>query len=88
MTMTATAEIEIVAEARAALQSGYGRALRESVRLTQTEIAQACEVKPATISRWEGGSRLPSTEAAKRYGLLLRRLSELNQGVPEMGTPA
>lgn len=38
------------------------RAIREKMKLTQQEVADACDVKDATIGHWELGRYFPSVE--------------------------
>jgi DNA-binding transcriptional regulator YiaG len=76
--MNATLEIELIAEARAAVRTGHGISIRRSLELSRAEIARACRVDYATMWRWETGLQTPRADAAKRYGLLLRRLHEMD----------
>jgi transcriptional regulator with XRE-family HTH domain len=55
------------------------RAVRARARLSQAEIAAACGVTPAAVSRWEAGNRKPRGEAARRYAGLIEIL---DQAVP------
>jgi DNA-binding transcriptional regulator YiaG len=85
---TRTSEIELIAEARAAVRTGQGAAIRRALDLKQADIARACEVDCASVSRWEAGTRLPGASAAVRYGLVLRRLHEMDaaRGAAPHGT--
>jgi DNA-binding transcriptional regulator YiaG len=45
--------------------------------VSQGEVAQACGVTAATVSRWESNTRRPRGSAGERYALLLQRLVDL-----------
>jgi DNA-binding transcriptional regulator YiaG len=83
-------DVLLVAEARELCRSGTAAEIREAAALSQSEIARAIGVTPAAVCRWEGGTRLPRGEPAKRLALLLRALraaptSSSREYVPAMG---
>jgi DNA-binding XRE family transcriptional regulator len=84
--MNATSDLELIAEGREAAQSGAGEALRKAARLTRAEIAERIPVDPTTVLRWERGTRLPRSEAAMRYALIMRRLASTH-AVRRVSTP-
>jgi transcriptional regulator with XRE-family HTH domain len=51
------------------------RALRQRAGITQVALARALDVDPATVSRWEGGERVPSGEHLTAYLVVLDRLA-------------
>lgn len=59
--------------------SGAARMIRQSVHLTQGDVAEAIRVSPSTVCRWETGSRAPRGAPALRY---LDLLDELVEGSP------
>lgn len=57
------------------------RQLRETVGLTQQDVADALGVTRACVAYWEMGRRTPRRENAGRYLALLNRLAtEATQG--------
>ncbi len=58
--------------ARQAAEGGIGRALREAVPLSLTEVAAFLGVAPITLSRWERGLAVPRGAKAARYGQFIR----------------
>jgi DNA-binding transcriptional regulator YiaG len=62
------------AEGRTAVVSGRMRAIRESARLSQRELAAALNVAPTAVALWEKGETLPRGAAAERLASLLRQL--------------
>jgi transcriptional regulator with XRE-family HTH domain len=81
-------DIELVLEAREAAKSGRGARLRRAAGLSQGELAGACEVSTASVSRWEAGERIPRGAAAERYALVLRMLARRLVGDPVVGAVA
>lgn len=69
-----TTEIVSLAGVRLATESGRARAIRESARVSQSEIARSLGVSQACVSRWEAGDRLPRGKPAQRYARMLRDL--------------
>ena len=63
-----------LADARRLLLTGEGRSIRLSSRLSQAELAVQLGVSPATVSRWESGSRRPTGKPALAYARLLSDL--------------
>ena len=72
--MTPAENVELIAEARSAIQTGRGRTIREAASISQTEIAEAVGVSHSAVSLWEAGKRLPRRDTAVQYALVLRRL--------------
>ncbi|MEU9235239.1 helix-turn-helix domain-containing protein [Streptomyces subrutilus] len=52
------------------------RQLRLADELTQRQVADALQVKPLTILRWEGGQTEPRRPWRDAYARLLQRLAE------------
>lgn len=69
-------ELQLLIEARAAVNSGRAARIRELAGLSQAEIAELVGVTPAAISRWEAGERRPTGDRAIAYGRALRRIAE------------
>jgi DNA-binding transcriptional regulator YiaG len=44
---------------------------RETLGLTQTQMARACNTHPMTVSKWETGERVPRNQAARLIEVLL-----------------
>lgn len=63
-----------LADARRVLLTGEARSIRLSNRLSQAELAAQIGVSPATVSRWESGSRRPTGRPALAYARLLSDL--------------
>jgi DNA-binding transcriptional regulator YiaG len=77
--------LALISEARAAGETGRGRALRRASRLTQDEVAAAITTRRHPVTRsvvamWEGCRRRPSGPRALEYGRLLRALEQQKQG--------
>ena len=72
--MTSAKNVELIAEARSAVQTGRGRKIREAASISQTEMAEGLGVSHTAVSLWEAGKRLPRSGTAVRYALILRRL--------------
>ncbi|MFJ2631096.1 helix-turn-helix domain-containing protein [Streptomyces sp. NPDC087422] len=72
----AQAQILRLAWVRAAVSSGEARRLRESARLSISEVASACGVDQSTVWRWERGTRSPRGDKALRYGELIESLRD------------
>lgn len=69
-----TAEsLVLLVEART---QGRGRRIRESVGLSQSDLAHALGVRQSTLWRWENGQRQPTGALAIRYARLLRALEQ------------
>ena len=49
------------------------RTIREKLKLTQQEVADACGVTDVTISNWESGKRFPDAEIIPLLAKTLRR---------------
>ena len=71
-----------LAQVRAMLQSGKAKTIRETARLSLTEVADAVGVAVSTLWRWENNERLPKGEAAIRY---FDVLDELVDGLMRLG---
>lgn len=70
-----TDELLLLSWVRKSLATGEAVGIREAARLTQTDVANAIGVTPATVSRWESGSRVtPRSSVALAYAHLLREL--------------
>lgn len=72
-----------ISRTRALTASGRARELREVGRLSQSDIALACETTVAAVSRWEHGGRVPRSKALVYW----RILSELQSGTVEVDDP-
>jgi transcriptional regulator with XRE-family HTH domain len=70
-----TSDVEVLIEVREACRSGKARQLRLAAGLTQGEIARACGVTDAAVTRWEAGDRRPTGERAVAYGRVLREVA-------------
>lgn len=73
-------DIKLLVEARSSLATGEAVKIRENAHLSQGELARACRVSAASISRWEGGIRVPSGKEAERYARMLRLLKVMVEG--------
>lgn len=69
-----TGRIEALAAVRAAVRSGLAERIRREAGVSRGEIAEAIGVSYDAVRLWELGLRVPQGAAARRYGLLLRRL--------------
>ena len=49
------------------------RAIREKLKLTQQEVADACGVRENTVSQWESGKLFPNSEKIPLISMALRR---------------
>ncbi len=67
-------DLLLVALARRAAKDGTAKEVRIANGLTQADVGSVCGVTPQAVTRWERGVRVPGSEAALRYGRLLRRL--------------
>jgi len=71
-------ELREKATARKALPSPRTRRLlRQSAGISLQDVADACGVTRATVSRWERGLRNPTGEGLRRYLEALAELREL-----------
>lgn len=70
----------IIGATRRALRDGTAREVREDADLSVTEVAEALQVSPSTVTRWECGSRTPSSALALRYGQVLTALKAESRG--------
>lgn len=52
------------------------RRRRESLKLTQTDVATACDCSISFISKWENGQRKPLADLHRRLGAFQRRMDE------------
>ncbi|MEI7547854.1 MAG: helix-turn-helix transcriptional regulator [Actinomycetota bacterium] len=57
------------------LTDGTGAQLRESARVSRQELAGVIGVDPATLARWENGSKSPHRENALAWLDALEALS-------------
>jgi DNA-binding transcriptional regulator YiaG len=73
--MTPKADLDLLIEVRAAINSGRAARVRELAGLSQSEVAQLVGVTPAAISRWEAGERRPTGPRALAYGRVLRQMT-------------
>jgi DNA-binding transcriptional regulator YiaG len=67
-------DLLLVAEGRKLVEDGRLAEIREQANLSQAELAVACGVSAAAVSRWEAGLRRPRGRAAKRLAILCRTL--------------
>jgi transcriptional regulator with XRE-family HTH domain len=68
-------EVEQVVWIRRLARNGGARAIREGAGLSVSEVARSIGVTPGAVSRWERGMRVPRSDEAERWALLLRRMS-------------
>lgn len=64
-----------VAKVRVALRSGKARELRESLLLSQGDIARECGVTATAVSRWESGKTSPRAASARKLSRLYAELA-------------
>jgi DNA-binding transcriptional regulator YiaG len=76
MTVSQERDLLRLARVRELAASGEARRLRETRRVTQSEIARAIGVQPAAVSRWEAGTRRPAGMAGLAYEALLAALAK------------
>lgn len=69
-------DLERLAETRVLAASGQARDVRIAAHLSQSEIAEACDVSPALVSRWESGDRVPRGNSGRIYARLILGLAE------------
>ena len=60
-------QLQLLRDARALGPTGRGRRAREAARLSLSEFAQAIQVDPASLCRWEHGQTVPRRNAALRW---------------------
>ena len=71
------ADLEKLSAVREFYASGEAQRIREELRLSRVEVAEALGVKLATLTNWETGRvARPRGEAPIRYFDLLAELSE------------
>lgn len=68
-------ELVRMARCRELALSGQAREIRETARLSLSELADACGVDEGTLSRWERGQRRPRSAVALRYLAVLDALA-------------
>lgn len=68
-------DLTLISAARQLAETGHGKRLRESVRITVRELAEAIGVDAATLSRWEHGQSVPRAAAALRWVTALNELA-------------
>lgn len=74
-TTTRTRAVSEIARVRAMLRSGRAREIREHAGLSVPEVADALNLNPSTVARWERGERVPRGSSAIAYAELLRELA-------------
>lgn len=79
---------------QSSLMLGFGQRLQELRRargLTQNKLAEALQLRPITLSRWECGRRSPSLPALARaadvLGVSLAELLDAPTSTPESEEP-
>lgn len=55
-------------------KSGDAKRIRETARISQSELGSAIELPASTVSYWEKGVRVPRGKGALRYAELLDKL--------------
>ena len=65
-----------VSRARKLTEDQTGAKLRESARVSRQELALVIGVDPATLARWEDGSKSPHQTNALKWLTALEALSE------------
>ena len=68
-------EAQALTRARRLLRSGQAQLIRIDAGLSQGEVARLLGVDPATVSRWENGTRIPRGQLALDYVHLLESVS-------------
>jgi transcriptional regulator with XRE-family HTH domain len=66
-------ELELLERARRDCITGRARKLRKAAGVSLSEVADALDVSPTAITRWESGQRRPRGGAAVLYAKLLER---------------
>lgn len=79
-----TLELHSLVRLRELAKRGDARRIRETARLSLSEIAAAIPVEVSTLARWEVGDRRPRGESALRWLEILDGLAATH----ETGTPA
>ena len=64
----------LIAAVRYACCSGDAKEIRETARLSTSDVARAVGVNHSSIVRWESATHLPTGVRAVAYGRLLVRL--------------
>ena len=64
----------LIAAVRYACCSGDAKEIRETARLSTSDVARAVGVNHSSIVRWESATHLPTGIRAVVYGRLLTRL--------------
>lgn len=68
-------QLQLVARARHLTATGEARTIRETRKMSLSEVARACGVAVSTVMRWENGERQPRGEAGARYASVLSLLA-------------
>lgn len=68
-------EAQALTRVRRLLRSGQAQLIRLEAGLSQGEVARLLGVEPATVSRWEAGTRIPRGQLALDYVRLLESVS-------------
>ncbi len=68
-------EAQALARVRRLLRSGQAQLIRIDAGMSQGEVARLLGVEPATVSRWENGTRIPRGQLALDYVRLLESVS-------------
>ncbi len=71
-----TVDLLELMRARALADSGRGREVRLSARLSLADVASVIGTAPSTVQRWEQGARRPYGAAAVRWLHLIEALEE------------
>lgn len=69
-------ELDALTRVRRLASSGAARAIRIGAGASIREVAAVVGVSPATVHRWERGSRAPRGEKGIAYGRALDELTE------------
>jgi transcriptional regulator with XRE-family HTH domain len=78
MNATATAyDPMVLARARRLAADGTAKRLRQSARLSLSDVAERLDVSAPTVWRWEESICEPRREVGYRYGVLLAELNRL-----------
>lgn len=69
-------DLDTLTRVRRLASSGAARAIRIGAGASIREVAAVVGVSPATVLRWERGSRAPRGEKGVAYGRALDELTE------------